>query len=188
MNFLKRRNTFVNNLPDRDIELVTFDSPKLKKTTVRAFNYWLDQPENGELAKRISIEQYVSRDDPVPHLGEVPLGWKGNTEALKKYAFSILSPKNCNNPEMKLHPHDRRYFSTRPNIDFNELHIHIDKYHPREWTVLELIRRLVGFFLFPVILIFGFLKRFLFGWRGAIPRVAKILHKAIPQKPLSGTA
>lgn len=187
MNFIKQHNVIVNDLPDRDIECVTFDSPLIKKNAARTFSYWLDQPENKLRAKRISIEHYSSKGDPVSFLGDVPLGWKCDRSTLKNFKFVSLSSKNPDHPEMKLHPHNRRYYSARPGVDFIEKEMNVDQYHRENWRFVEVIRRIVGLFLYPVILVFGFLKRFFFGWRGGIPGIVRVFHKIFPPKPLAGT-
>lgn len=187
MHQIKKQRKILSDLPNRDIEIITFDSPMLRLRCAGAFAYWLDQPENFPKAKRISIEHYIGDRDPAHRIGDVPLGWGADRARLKKYVFKKTTPRNLAHPEMMLHPHNRRYFSTRPGIDFQEFDLNVDNYHTQAWDVIEVIRRIVGIIFYPFIYIFGFLKRFLFGWRGGQSGITKLFHKALPPSPLEGT-
>lgn len=187
MNRIKQDRKIINDLPNREIEIVTFDAPMMRLRCSGVFSHWIDQPENSEKAKKISIEHYISDRDPAHRLGDVPLGWGADKSRLKKYAFIKMEPLNKLHPEMRLHPHNRRYLSTRPGIDFKETELNVDAYHTQAWDVMEVIRRIVGIIFYPIVYILGFLKRFFFGWRGGQAGITKIFHKILPPRPLNET-
>jgi len=154
------------NFPDRDIGAITFDSPALSKKDVKMVSKFLNDPANASISKRISIQHYFSSQDSVPGAGALHIGANVAKEALNKINCFVLDALNLNSSFLKLHPHGRFYYLTRPEVDFKEQETDIVTFNQLAWRkTIETARRVSGLFLFPLVISIGFTKRFFLGWR-----------------------
>lgn len=155
----------IQRLPNRDIKMMLFDAPAIRRSDCDYFNKWAE--EHPDLAKRLAIHYHFSRGDLFPGGGDTHLGYKLDKDLMKDFSCHILSSYNPNDPVMRLHPHERIYNKRKEGVDFKKRRISIESYDQQKWRKpMEIFRRFVGtLFCYPVMAL-GFLKRFLIGWRG----------------------
>lgn len=163
----KKGKTIECKLPDRDIEFITFDSPALKAKDSKMCSEFLSDPANARFAKKVSIQLYFSKEDFVPGGGGLHIGVGVAKEALNKVNCLVLDALNLNSNPLKLHPHGRFYYLTRPEVDFREMNTEIETFNERNWRkTVEIARKVTGVIIFPPVMVLGHTKRFFFGWRG----------------------
>ncbi|PJD96476.1 MAG: hypothetical protein CK425_05755 [Parachlamydia sp.] len=154
------------DLPQRDFGLITFDSPALRRKDAEMVSKFLNDPANSAFAKRVSIQHYFSAEDAIPGAGGLHFGVNVAKEALNKINCSVLDALNLSSSHLKLHPHGRFYYLTRPEVDFKERETDIVTFNQLGWrTTIEIARKVSGLIIFPTVISLGFTKRFFFGWR-----------------------
>jgi len=190
LNMIKKVSEGVFNsddLPVRDYEIITFDSPKLKLQCATDFARWLESESSEKLHGRISILHYTSQGDPVPYLGEALLGAECDATKLKSLNVKKLYPnKKSEEPVItRTHPHGRHFFRTVKEKDFHERDVPINETTCHKWHLMEIIRRIVGFILFPVLWLYHAVKVFLFGiGRNLDEEMSKVWQMIHPHPPL----
>lgn len=188
LNHIKRRDNdeFEDDLPLRDYEIVTFDSPKIKLQCAQGFNKWLESPASEKLHNKISITHYISTGDPVPLLGESFLGDGADSSKLKSVKVIQLTPQNNDHPLLSYHPHACHYFRTVKNKNFKEEEIPINDTRTEKWHLVEVIRRIVGFILMPLLWISYAIKALIFGLRRHLDdQMSKVWEKIYPEESLA---
>ncbi|CRX38059.1 lipase family protein [Estrella lausannensis] len=184
----KKELGFEHNLPVKNYEIVTFDSPKIKLQCVEVFAEWLQSESASNLLRRISITHYTSKHDPVPFAGEALLGAQADETKLKELKVVKLTPKVTDHPMLSYHPHGRHFFRTRLNSDFVEEAVDIDTTTCRKWHIIEVVRRIVGFILFPILWLYNEIKNLIFGIGHHLDaEISKVWEKFYPQEALPGT-
>lgn len=155
----------IQQLPTRDIKMLLFDAPAIRRSDCDYFNQWAEK--NPDLAKRLEIHYNFSRGDLLPGGGDTHLGYNLDKDLLKDFSCHILSSYNPNDPVMRLHPHERIYNKRGEGIDFKQRRISIESYDQQNWRKpMEVFRKVIGtIFCYPILAL-GLLKRFLVGWRG----------------------
>ena len=152
-----------SDLPNREIKAVLFDSPAISSKDNRMFAQWVKK--NPEQAKKMSFQYYFSKNDPVPGGGDVHLG--SAIYQLGSVSCSILKRLNPKNHTLQFNPHQRFHFITRPDVDYKETKITLEEFDNQSWRIVaDIVRRIVGLILCPIILVLGTLSRLIFGWRG----------------------
>lgn len=172
-------NHMAKTLPARKLEVITFDSPAIKKTDANAFSTWVNN--NSIKAKNISIHHWFSQGtatkfsfphyffngDITPGGGEIHLGHGIDPSKLKGAGCTILKKKNPGVPSLNLPAHGSLYFSADSRNDFEKKTTTIEEYNAQEWRkTSEMLRKFLGAIFFVFFFIFGYLSRLIFGWRG----------------------
>lgn len=181
INRLKKKGKNIEcSLPNRNIELITFDSPALKASDSKMCSQFLSNPANAELAKRIAIQFYFSSEDLIPGGGGLHIGVGVAKEALNTVNCFVLDALNLNSSPLKLHPHGRFYYLTRPEVDFKERSTEIETFNQRNWRkTVEVIRKVTGTIIFPPVMILGYTKRFFLGWRDHPSGIRIVYNKVL---------
>lgn len=177
---------FKDDLPERDIEIVTFDSPKINLKCAKDFASWLKHESSEKLRGRISIKHHTSTGDPAPFVGEAYLGAEADPTLFKDLKVVELTPKVREHPALNYHPHGRHFYRTRKDIDFEENEIPINDTTCHKWHIIEVIRRIVGCILFPLLWVYDKIKKLIFGAGHFFDEeLTKLWQKIYPQQPES---
>jgi hypothetical protein len=106
------------------------------------------------------------------------LGWYGDTKKLKSFNILKHTPLNRKHKLLQAHPHGRLFYHTIKDKDFKVTEIKPkDIYSTERWSVVEVIRRIVGIILFPIIYPLFHLSRFLFGWEIEPPGIVQLWNQ-----------
>lgn len=185
---LKTDDGFEHHLPPKNYEIVTFDSPKIKLRCAELFAEWLNTESAQNLLQKISIVHYMSKHDPVPFAGEALLGAEADPSKLKNLQVIKLKPKVADHPMLSYHPHGRHFYRTRLGSDFVEQSVPIEKTTCRKWHIIEVVRRIVGFILFPLLWLYNAIRNLIFGIGHHLDsEISKVWEKFYPQEPIPGT-
>ncbi|CDR33877.1 hypothetical protein [Criblamydia sequanensis] len=149
----------LNDLPLKNYELRTFDSPKIEKECCLSFAALLEKfPEFKEL---ISINHYLSKGDFVPKSGVALLGEFVPEKHLKEFIVTKLKPSHPTNSALiSKHPHNRHFYRFQLGKDFVEKEVPFKAEKRMRLHLIEIIRRIVGVILFPILFIIWRIKRF----------------------------
>lgn len=161
MHRIKKNKEWVDDLPERKISVVTFDSPKIKFSTARSFKKWTKRPESAALKQKISIQHWLSEGDIVPLSGEAYLGAYLSKHALPQNRISVLSPLKSDSIYLSKNPHCRLFFHTQENRDYT-IKKQEAKTHKNSLHVIEIIRKIFGFIFFPIIYVVTWIWRKIF--------------------------
>lgn len=162
MHRIKRNKQWINDLPDRKIRLVTFDSPKIKFSTARSFKRWTKTEESAPYRNNIAIRHWLSENDIVPYSGEAPLGAYLSRGSISSNHLSTLSPLNKKSIYLTKNPHCRLYFHTRKDKDFTVKSYNETSNESYSLHLIEIIRKIVGAIFFPIIFIVTWIYRKVF--------------------------
>lgn len=158
----------LNDLPLKNYELRTFDSPKIKKECCLKLAALLEKfPEFKEL---ISINHYLSKGDFVPKAGVALLGEFVPKKHLKEFVVTKLKPSDTPNASLvSKHPHNRHFYRFQLGKDFIEKEVPFKAEKRDRLHFIEIIRRIVGVILFPILYIIWRIKRFFSIYKQSIP-------------------
>ncbi|CRX38060.1 lipase family protein [Estrella lausannensis] len=161
MHRIKKNKQWVDDLPDRQIRVVTFDSPKIKFSTARSFKKWSKRPESAPLKQKISIQHWISEGDIVPLAGEAYLGAYLSKGALAKNRTFTLAPEKSDSIYLSKNPHCRLFFHTRKNSDYT-IKTSGETTRKNSLHLVEVIRRVFGFIIFPIVYVITWVWKKLF--------------------------
>ncbi|MBS4167408.1 hypothetical protein [Parachlamydia sp. AcF125] len=164
-------------LPDRDIHIVTFDSPAPRTKDAIKVSKFLHENH------RVKIKFYFSLQDSIPGAGGAFPGFDMAAEAINKVECIVADALKLKHPALNLHPHGRFYYLS-PDLHYEERATEVEKFSSEAWRAkTELIRKVVSLFLFPPILILGYTKRLLMGRTGRSGSLRVIFNKIFRISP-----
>lgn len=158
----------VNDIPDRKISIITFDSPKIRFSTALKFKNWAYL--NRDLAARVCLVHWQSRGDIVPLAGENNLGSFIEEGILKKNHDFILGPMGKKNIFLQRRTHSRLYFHTKLGAEFTKEPICKSLIEKKSLRIVEIMRRILGFFFFPIVFIIHWI------WKNTLGRDTPFSH------------